>query len=186
MAEEIDIISSCPICNKPITCTIDRRIILNALKLPVPFKIDHCGSKFIIFIDANFDCIDTRLLFQAKKEADHSHFMHSQSHSRLTYDDLIMYEFNSESGFLIDKIPDLTEKHILRVISKNKEVSLGRLTQECAVLEKALNKNISREVLLHILEKYTEKEIIKKYEVKIEEEENSSQFKTNILQRGNI
>ena len=185
LAEEIDIISNCPICKKPITCIIDKRIILNASSLPVPFKIEHCGNKFIIFIDANFKCVETRLLFPVKEE-DRNNPIDPRFRSKLTSDDLTVYEYKLESGFLLDSIPDLTERHLIRVILKNKEVSLGRLIRECTVLEKALNKNITREGLLNILDKYAEKEIIIKHELKIEEEESSSQFKTNILQGGNL
>lgn len=186
MAEEIDISINCPICKKFIIGTIDRKIIVNALKFPVPFKIEHCGSNFIIFIDANYKCVKTQLLNKIKIEMEHNHPSNTNFNSVLSPDDLVRYEFNSESGFLLDRIPDLTEKHLIRVILRNKGVSLSRLIQECTVLGKALNRNISRENLLNILEKYVEKEIIMKHEVKIEEEESSSQFKTNILQGGNI
>jgi hypothetical protein len=72
------------------------------------------------------------------------------------------------------------------VISRNQEVSLGKLLHECGILEKALNRKIGREKLLNILDKYCEKEIIKRQKAKMEEEESSSQFKTNILEGGNI
>ena len=186
MAEEIDISINCPICKKFIIGTIDRKIIVNALKFPVPFKIEHCESKFIIFIDANYKCVKTQLVTKIKNEEEHNHPTHTNFKSILSPDDLVIYEFNPESGFLLDRIPDLTEKHLIRIILRNKGVSLGRLIKECAVLGKALNRNISRENLVNILEKYVEKEIIIKHEVKIEEEESSSQFKTNILQGGNI
>ena len=186
MAEEIDITINCPICKKSIISTIDKKIIVNALKFPVPFKIEHCGNQFIIFIDANYKCAKTQLLTIIKNEEEYNHPTDTTFNSVISPDDLVMYEFNSESGFLLDRIPDLTEKHLIRIILRNKGVSLGKLIQECAVLGKALNRNISRENILNILENYVEKEIIIKHEVKIEEEESFSQFKTNMLQGGNI
>lgn len=187
MAEDIDITSCCPICKKPITCTIDKITILTASKLPVPFKIEHCGTTFIILIDANFNCIETRMLFNHKKEDGiRSHLIDSEFLSKLTPDDLVVFEYNSKEGFILDRIPDLAEKHLIRVISKSQEVSLSKLIRECAILGKALNRNINREDLLNILDKYVEKEIIIQQEIKIEEEESTSQFKTNILQGGNI
>jgi hypothetical protein len=128
----------------------------------------------------------TELLTKIKNEEEPNYTADHKITSILSPEDLIMYEFNSESGFLLDRIPDLTEKHLIRVILRNKGVNLGRLIQECAVLGKALNRNVSREILINILEKYVEKEIIIKNIVKIQEEECSSQFKTNILQGGNI
>ena len=113
--------------------------ILNALKFPVPFKIEHCGGKFIIFINANFKCVKTQLLTKINNEKEHNYSTDTKLNSVLSPDDLLLYEFNSESGFLLDKIPDLTEKHLIRVILKNEGVNLGRLIQECAVLGKALN-----------------------------------------------
>ena len=187
MAEEIEVIGYCPICKKSITFTIDKNLILNASKLPVPFRVEHCKNEFIVFIDANFICKETRLLIKDKKEVNvNSLFNNSKFIAELTPDDLIVYEYNSREGFLLDKIPDLAEKHIIRVISRNQEVSLSKLLHECEILEKALNRNIGREKLLNILNKYIEKGIIIRQKVKMEEEESSSQFKTNILQGGNI
>lgn len=82
-------------------------------------------------------------------------------------------------------IPNVLEKKIIRNIAKYKEISLAVLMNKIAPLEKALNRKIDKNTVLKIIDKYIQKDQIKKLFLKFDQDLEPFE-KSNIIQKEDI
>lgn len=192
MVENIEILGTCPICEKAITFHVNKDLLLSATKFPIPFRIQHCKRTLISYVDESFKCLGTQLFIDIYKEENNpedssiAQPINSQMISQLSPDTKMVYEINELKTDQIEKIPNLIEKHLLRVLLKKRDVSLAMLIEESMILEKALNRTIDKMMILNIIEKYIQKEFIVKHNLKLEEKANSSLIEMNNIERGNV
>ncbi len=82
-------------------------------------------------------------------------------------------------------IPNVIEKNIINNIAKFKEISLSILLKKLVPVEKAVNRNIDREMVLKIIDKYVKKNQIEKRYIRVEKDLDSLNI-SNIIKQGNI
>ncbi len=104
----------------------------------------------------------------------------------LSEDEKILFICKIDCVSLEDlKIPDPVERFIIFNISKHKEISLAVLLEKLTPVEKALGRKIEREIVLKIVDKYTQKGQIIQRSLKHKENFNSLDL-SKIIQRGNL
>jgi hypothetical protein len=163
----------CPLCGENFKFNIDEGLIRKSHKFPTAVTFEHCNRVLIIYLDAHLQVRGIDSAFKVNSNEKHNHHENSIDGSILTeivdrdfiYDKTIeertLYRFNSRRDAIIrQEIPDLFEKHLLNILSKQKELSLYEVLQESIILEKALNIKVNYPLIQKVLEKYVNQNVI--------------------------
>ncbi|QEE18101.1 hypothetical protein DSAG12_03939 [Promethearchaeum syntrophicum] len=155
----------CPICKKSFTFEIDSEIVKNAKRYPIPFTSDHVceeGSVLIVYIDRNYEVRHVERVHDTSYIEDNKEPSNNVGRN-LSVNQKIIYACTLKCEELRDKgIPNVIEKRLLNMVSKDKEISLSSILEKCKVFEKALNRKIEPGTISKLLEKYVKEGIIYK------------------------
>ncbi|MFX1314805.1 MAG: hypothetical protein ACFE9T_03010 [Promethearchaeota archaeon] len=178
MNEKKSVLASCPVCKNTIIFDVEKDLILNSHKYPIPFVIEHCDRTLITYVDAQFNCRGIESVYniidKKKLEVVHDHIkaepINSEFIDKMSSDEKIILICDSGYDLLSkEEIPNVLDKQILMTIAKHGEISLAILIKNLSNLEKALNRKIDRETILGIIERYIKKKVIKKQFLKFHE-----------------
>ncbi|MBN1216941.1 MAG: hypothetical protein JXA99_16080 [Candidatus Lokiarchaeota archaeon] len=173
------IFSQCPVCKKTMQIDIDLDIISNSNKHLNPFVSEHCGETILVHIDSDGKVRGTQIVHNSLKINNDNNFLENSQFNSSAPNDIkqciqdqsLIYLSNIEyKDMLKEDIPDIIDKILLKIISKEKEISLALLIEKSAVFGQALNKNINKKSIINILDKYIEKGLIDKQLLKNDED----------------
>lgn len=157
----------CPICKKSFSFEIDSEIIKNSKRFPIPFTSDHYheGNVLVVYIDKNYEVRHVEQVHSTKNMKNIKE-LQDKLIVKLPPDHHIIYGCNLKCEEIRAKeIPNIIEKRLLNIISKEKEISLIKILENCRVMEKALNRKIEIGTIKKLLEKYVSEGVIFKREI---------------------
>lgn len=161
----------CPICSNSFSFEIEEKILKNAERFPVPFVVNHCNRTILVYVDAQRKVRGSHIVFNSKDQRKQE-MVSNSSAKLLKKDDLAELSIDERTLYKCmagcesvkkEEIPDIFEKQVLLILSKEREMSLKSLMERLPKIEKALNKHIGREGLIDLLNKYKNKDIIRKH-----------------------
>ena len=178
MSEKKSVLASCPVCKNTFIFDVEKDLILNSHKYPIPFVIEHCGKTLIAYVDAHFNCRGIESVYniieKKKLEVVQDHIkaepINSEFIDKMSPDEKLIFICDTGYDLLSkEEIPNVLDKQILMTIAKHGEISLAILIKKLSNLEKALNRKIDRETILGIIERYIKKKVIQKQILKFDE-----------------